>query len=145
MFNSRKLRENEEHVKEKQVSEEASRAKSEFLASMSHEIRTPINAILGMDELILREYRDPGLRKYALNIRNAGNTLMSIINDILDFSKIESGKMKLVPVEYDVSLMIYDLVTMVRPTAELKLFSNDKHIAGTNAQNADLQTANCRL
>ena len=120
MLNSRKLRENEELVKGKQVAEEASRAKSEFLASMSHEIRTPINAILGMDELILREYRDPGLRKYALNIRNAGNTLMSIINDILDFSKIESGKMKLVPVEYDVSLMIYDLVTMVKPRAEQK-------------------------
>ena len=120
LLNSRRLRENEELMKAKQVAEEASRAKSEFLAGMSHEIRTPINAILGMDELILREYSDPGLRKYALNIRNAGNTLMTIINDILDLSKIESGKMKLVPVEYDVPLMIYDLVSMEKPRAEQK-------------------------
>ena len=120
MMNTIKLHENEELVKEKQIAEEASRAKSEFLAEMSHEIRTPINAILGMDELILREYTDPELRKYALNIRNAGNTLMSTINDILDFSKIESGKMQLVPVEYDVSLMIYDLVSMIKPRAEQK-------------------------
>lgn len=120
IITSNKLRENDELLKAKQVAEEASHAKSDFLASMSHEIRTPINAVLGMDELILREYDDPTLRQYALNIRNAGNTLLSIINDILDFSKIESGKMELVPVDYDISLLIYDLVSMIRPRAEKK-------------------------
>ncbi len=120
ILTSARLSENEELLRAKQVAEEASRAKSDFLASMSHEIRTPINAILGMDELIIREYDDSQLRQYALNIRNAGNTLMSIINDILDFSKIESGKMELVPVEYDVPLMIYDLVSMEKPRAEKK-------------------------
>ena len=115
-----RVHENDELIKAKKVAEEASRAKSDFLASMSHEIRTPINAILGMDELILREYEEPKLRQYALNIRNAGNTLLSIINDILDFSKIESGKMELIPVEYDLSLVIYDLVSMMRPRAESK-------------------------
>lgn len=120
LINSSKVRENDELVRAKQIAEEASRAKSDFLANMSHEIRTPINAILGMDEMIIREYEDTELRQYALNIRNAGNTLMSIINDILDFSKIESGKMELVPVEYDVSLLIYDLVSMERPRADKK-------------------------
>ena len=120
LITSDRLRENDELVRAKQIAEEASRAKSDFLASMSHEIRTPINAILGMDELILREYDDQELRQYAINIRNAGNTLMTIINDILDFSKIESGKMELVPVEYDVSLLIYDLVSMEKPRAEKK-------------------------
>ena len=120
IITSDKVRENDELFEAKRIAEEASRAKSDFLANMSHEIRTPINAILGMDELILREYDDQTLRKYAMNIRNAGNTLMTIINDILDFSKIESGKMELVPVEYDVSLMIYDLVSMERPRAEKK-------------------------
>ena len=120
IITSSKVHENDELMRAKQVAEEASRAKSDFLASMSHEIRTPINAILGMDEMILREYDDPGLRQYAMNIRNAGNTLLSIINDILDFSKIESGKMELIPVEYDLSLVIYDLVSMMKPRAESK-------------------------
>ncbi|MBO6302935.1 MAG: response regulator [Ruminiclostridium sp.] len=120
IITSGKIHENDELIKAKIVAEEASKAKSDFLASMSHEIRTPINAILGMDELILREFSDPDLKQYALNIRNAGNTLLSIINDILDFSKIESGKMELVPVEYDLSLMVYDLACMMRPRAEKK-------------------------
>lgn len=120
IFTSSKVHENDELLKAKVVAEEASRAKSDFLASMSHEIRTPINAILGMDEMILREYDDPNLKQYAMNIRNAGNTLLSIINDILDFSKIESGKMELIPVEYDLSLVVYDLVSMMKPRAEKK-------------------------
>jgi signal transduction histidine kinase/CheY-like chemotaxis protein len=120
IITSGKIHENDELIRAKQVAEEASRAKSDFLASMSHEIRTPINAILGMDEMIIREYDDPSLKQYALNIRNAGNTLLSIINDILDFSKIESGKMELIPVEYDLSLVIYDLVSMIKPRAESK-------------------------
>ena len=115
-----KIHDHEELQKAKEVAEEASRAKSDFLASMSHEIRTPINAILGMDEIILREYDEPSLRQYALNIRNAGNTLLSLINDILDFSKIESGKMELIPVEYEMSLVIYDLVSMMKARAEKK-------------------------
>ena len=120
IITSDRVHSNDELLKAKLVAEEASRAKSDFLASMSHEIRTPINAILGMDEMILREYDEPSLRQYALNIRNAGNTLLSLINDILDFSKIESGKMELIPVEYEMSLVIYDLVSMMKPRAEKK-------------------------
>ena len=91
---------------------EANEAKGKFLANMSHEIRTPINAVLGMDEMILRESKEENIKGYAMDIYMAGQTLLSLINDILDFSKIDSGKMELVPVEYDVSSLIHDLSNM---------------------------------
>ncbi|MCR5686989.1 MAG: response regulator [Lachnospiraceae bacterium] len=100
--------------------EEANRAKSAFLANMSHEIRTPINAVLGMNEMISRESDDEKILSYSENIRTAGNTLLGIINDILDFSKIESGKMDIIPVNYDLSSMINDLVNMIYERAEKK-------------------------
>lgn len=74
----------------------ANQAKSSFLVNMSHEIRTPINAILGMNEMILREEREPQIREYAMNIQSSGNALLSIINDVLDISKIESGRTEIV-------------------------------------------------
>ncbi|MCM1175401.1 MAG: response regulator [Blautia sp.] len=98
----------------------ANEAKGKFLAHMSHEIRTPINAVLGMDEMILREAKDPSVREYAMDIHTAGQTLLSLINDILDFSKIESGKMEIVPVEYDISSLIHDLANMTAQRAQAK-------------------------
>lgn len=91
----------------------ANQAKSDFLSNMSHEIRTPINAILGMDEMILREATDNTIREYAENIRTAGTTLLGLINDILDFSKIEAGKLELIPAEYATSSILNDLVNMI--------------------------------
>ncbi len=105
---------------EKEAADESNKAKSNFLANMSHEIRTPMNAIIGMDEMILRESRDERIRKYAFDIQSAGRTLLSIINDILDLSKIESGKMEIIPVEYDISSVLNDLVNMTRGKAEDK-------------------------
>ena len=68
---------------------------------MSHEIRTPINAVLGMDEMILRESSDDKISGYAYDIKRAGNTLLNLVNGILDFSKIESGKMDIIPTSYN--------------------------------------------
>ncbi len=98
----------------------ASEAKSSFLSNMSHEIRTPINAVLGMNEMILRESEDQNVLAYAESIRTAGNTLLGIVNDILDFSKIEAGKMEIIPVDYDLSSVINDLVNMVQTRADDK-------------------------
>ncbi|SFQ46704.1 Signal transduction histidine kinase [Lachnospiraceae bacterium XBB1006] len=95
----------------------ANMAKSKFLSSMSHEIRTPINAVLGMDEMILRESEEPQIRKYAQDIRLAGNNLLGIVNDILDFSKIEAGKMEVVPVEYELASVLNDLINLVQKRA----------------------------
>ena len=98
----------------------ASEAKTSFLSNMSHEIRTPINAILGMNEMILRECGDDSVIGYSENIKTAGNTLLGIVNDILDFSKIEAGKLEIIPVEYDLSSVINDLVNMVRTKVDEK-------------------------
>ena len=115
-----KIRESDALREAKAVAEEASRAKSDFLANMSHEIRTPINAVMGMDEMILRESADESIITYANNIKTASNTLLGLINDILDFSKIEAGKIEIIPVEYDIASMINDLVNMIYTRADDK-------------------------
>ena len=98
----------------------AAEAKSSFLANMSHEIRTPINAVLGMNEMILREAQDAEIRGYAQNIQSAGTALLSLINDILDISKIESGKMELMPEKYQLGGLLYDILLVVQPRVENK-------------------------
>ncbi|MBR0172418.1 MAG: response regulator [Lachnospiraceae bacterium] len=119
----------EELEKARAHAEEASRSKSDFLANMSHEIRTPINAVLGMNEMVMRESMQAerempatreGVQKafgnitvYAGDIRSAGQNLLSIINDILDFSKIESGRMELVDEPYQLSSVLNDVSNMI--------------------------------
>ena len=98
----------------------ASRAKSQFLAQMSHEIRTPINAVLGMNEMILRESKSKEILDYAANIQSAGKTLLTLINSILDFSKIEDGKMEIVPVRYETGALLDDMVNMTSEKARKK-------------------------
>ena len=105
---------------QKMLADSANKAKSSFLASMSHEIRTPINAVLGMDEMILRESSEKDIVGYAEDIQIAGRTLLSLINDILDFSKIEEGRMEIIPAQYELSSLINDLVNMVRSRADNK-------------------------
>ncbi len=102
------------------AAEAASTAKSEFLSQMSHEIRTPINAVIGMNEMILRETDKESVSEYAENARVAGMNLLSIINDILDFSKIEAGKMEIVPYEYELASLVNDLVNLIQLRADEK-------------------------
>ncbi len=93
--------------------EKAAKMKSDFLANMSHEIRTPMNAVIGMAEMALREDLPPVARDYIHQIRASGRELLTIINDILDFSKIESGKMDIVPVEYEAMSIVNDVVNII--------------------------------
>ncbi len=93
--------------------EAASKMKSDFLANMSHEIRTPMNAVLGMVDLALREDMSPNARDFVNQIKVAGKNLLVIINDILDFSKIESGKMEIIPDDYEPLSIINDVANIV--------------------------------
>ena len=103
--------------------DEANRSKSDFLANMSHEIRTPINAVIGMNEMILRETGDEKIADYSRNIESAGRSLLSIINDILDLSKIEAGKMELTEAPYQFSSLIDDIAVMISVKAKEKNLS----------------------
>lgn len=109
----------EEILKRKKIEDEHE-AKSRFLSNMSHEIRTPINAVLGMNEMILREASDGQILTYAANIKSSGKMLLFLINDILDISKIESGKMEIIPVEYETPALIMDLWNVIYLRAKEK-------------------------
>ena len=110
----------EQLEKEKNRADNANAAKTNFLANMSHEIRTPITAVLGMNELILRETKDSLVRQYAKNVEGAAKSLLSIINDILDITKIEAGKLSIISIEYDFSSVINDIITMISFKAKMK-------------------------
>lgn len=98
---------------QKREVEQIARSKDTFFANMSHEIRTPINTIIGLNEMILREDISDEIAENAINIQNASKMLLTTINDILDLSKLESGKMDIVPTQYEISSMFSDLVNLV--------------------------------
>jgi signal transduction histidine kinase/CheY-like chemotaxis protein len=100
--------------------EKANEAKTTFLARMSHEIRTPINAVIGMNEMILRESSEWDIVNYAQSIETASHTLLALINDILDFSKIESGQMRIIPEEYELYSLLNDCYSMLEMRAKDK-------------------------
>lgn len=106
-----------------------SRAKDDFLANMSHEIRTPLNGILGMDEMIIRDTREERIRRYALDIKSAGNTLLSLINDILDLSKIQAGRFEIVPIEYHLASVINDVMNITKSRAAGKSLEYEMEVS----------------
>lgn len=110
----------EELERAKTEAENANRAKTQFLAKVSHEIRTPINAVIGMNELILRESTEESIRKYAGDVKDSSVLLLNIINEILDSSKIESGKMEIIVEEYEMGSFLNDLYNMISIRAKEK-------------------------
>ncbi len=100
--------------------ESASETKLSFLKNVSHEIRTPIHAILGLNQVILRDYKEPKLTGYAKSIQSSASTLLNLINQLLDFSRIESGEIDLVNTVYNVPEMLNELVSNYRFQAEHK-------------------------
>ncbi|MBQ8946516.1 MAG: response regulator [Lachnospiraceae bacterium] len=110
----RKLRQTLEDLREaREAADRANKSKSYFLANMSHEIRTPINAVMGMNEMIIRESTDENITNYAHNVENSARNLLSIINDILDFSKIEAGKLEIINAPYSLGVLLNETVNMV--------------------------------
>ncbi|MDR1248871.1 MAG: response regulator [Treponema sp.] len=121
----------EELENQTRLAVEASHAKSAFLARMSHEIRTPMNVIIGLSEVLLQRELPGDSLEDALNIKQAGVSLLSIINDILDFSKIEAGKMDVVNTGYMFGSLIHDVENIIKiRIAETKLTFNTNIDAG---------------
>lgn len=116
----KQLRISEELRIAKIEAESANEAKSQFLARMSHEIRTPINAVIGMNDIIIRDSQEEEIRKRSFDIKSAANTLLGIINEILDSSKIDAGMMEIISGSYDMPSLLNDLYNMVFEKAKSK-------------------------
>lgn len=125
----------DEKIKSDLLAKEAMKSnlsKSQFLANMSHEIRTPMNGVIGFLSLIQKEsYHDKEeLKQFALNARRSAESLLEIINDILDLSKIESGKMELESIDFNLSELIDESVSILTTRIREKGLSVSKEIDG---------------
>ena len=106
--------------RQKKEIEALNQAQKRFFSSMSHEIRTPVNAIIGLNEMTLREEISDEVRQNAWNIEAASRALLHTVNEILDMSRLETGRMELAPAEYQTAAMLSDIVGMTWSQAEEK-------------------------
>jgi len=105
-------------VHKRELAEQASLAKSRFLATLGHEVRTPMTGVLGMSELLLATPLDTRQRGYIESIRRAGEHLMRLVNDALDLARIEAGKLELDVQDFDLRALVGDVVALMAPVAE---------------------------
>lgn len=108
--------------------QKAEQERTLLFASMSHEIRTPINAIMGMNEIILRDTKDDNIKSYAQDIKDASRLLLNLVNDILDFSKIEAGRMEIIPIEYRLEEMLRSICNLMKGKMEAKYLDFELNI-----------------
>ena len=108
------------YEKQRKQTLKANAAKSEFLANMSHELRTPINAILGYNEMLMRETRESQTVSYASNVRLAGRNLLSLVSSILDFTDMEKKNLQLTESAYYTRELLQDALTVAEYGTESK-------------------------
>ncbi len=118
---------NENTARQKAIA--ANESKSAFVAGMSHELRTPINSIIGMNEMIMRENRDPKVREYATQVDRSGKLLLGMINDVLDLSKIEAGKMNIIETPYQTVPAIIDMIRVLQERTVSKSLKSEHVIS----------------
>jgi ligand-binding sensor domain-containing protein/CheY-like chemotaxis protein/nitrogen-specific signal transduction histidine kinase len=105
-------------VHKRELAEQASLAKSRFLATLGHEVRTPMTGVLGMSELLLSTPLDARQRGYIESIRRAGEHLMRLVNDALDLARIEAGKLELDAQDFDLRALVAEVAALMAPGAE---------------------------
>jgi len=105
-------------IHKREIAEQASLAKSRFLATLGHEVRTPMTGVLGMSELLLETPLEPRQRNYVEAIRRAGDHLMRLVNDALDLARIEAGKLELDLQDFDLHALVDDVGALMSPVAE---------------------------